>query len=233
MPTGQEIMQRAGVLLNDTDHIRWPLTQLCDWINEACRAIVLAKPSASSKTIVLTLVKGTYQTVPQAGTPTPLMLVSVIRNMLHETDRSKGGRAITITNRAMLDAQMPDWHNERSVRFKKEVRHYVYDEATPLEFYVYPGNDGTGLVEAAISTLPVKLTASGADDAIGSYAAVLGLPEPYSVPILDYVLYRAFAVDDIDGAIARSVSHYQQFAAAVGLKIQIEKATTPNQKRVS
>jgi hypothetical protein len=34
--------------------------------------------------------------------------------------------------------------------------------------------------------------------------------------------------DDIDGAAARSAVHYQQFATAIGLKIQVEKSHSPN-----
>ena len=49
MPKASEIMKLAGVQLLDEDHIRWPLTELADWVNDGVKAIVLAKPSASSK----------------------------------------------------------------------------------------------------------------------------------------------------------------------------------------
>lgn len=229
MPTGSEIMKRAGVLLNDTEYTRWTPEDLCEWINEACRAIVLAKPSACSTTITLALQKGTHQTIPTDGST--LALVKVVRNLRDNNDRSKSGRTITVTDGAVLDAQIPNWHDDRYVRFRREVRHYVYDEATPLEFYVYPGNDGEGVVEAAISKLPTKLVASSDPSDVESYAADIGLPEPYSVPILDYVLSRAHMVDDIDGNPGRSLAHYQQFATAIGLKIQVEGATSPNSRR--
>jgi hypothetical protein len=228
MATGREILSRAAILLNDADHIRWPLSEMCDWLNEGARAIVLAKPSASSTTIVLALQVGTLQIVPQTGTPTPLSLVGLNRNIVDATEPRKAGRMIKRTNRAMLDAVEPDWHDRTQVQFRKEVRNYTFDELVPLQYYVYPGNDGTGLVEAEIAVLPTPLVASGDPTDIASYAGDIGLPEPYSVPLLDYVLYRCQMKDDIDGAAGRSAIHYQQFATAIGLKIQVEKAQSPN-----
>lgn len=233
MPSGQEIMARAGVALNDTDYVRWTLPELADWINEAVRAIILAKPSASTSSIALTLAVGTLQKVPASGSPTPLMLQNIVRNLKDATLPRVGGRIITATNKPVLDQQVPYWHDPTKTPYKKEVRQFVFDEANPLEFYCYPGNDGTGVVEAVVSTLPTPLSASGSPDAIGSYAGSIGLPEPYSVPILDYVLYRAQLKDDIAGNAGRAVGHYQAFAAALGIKIKVEGATSPNSKRAS
>lgn len=230
MPTGREIMERASVLLLDEDNTRWPLTELCSWINEGVKAIVLAKPSASSATIDIQLAAGTLQKVPASGTPTPLALQNISANVRSITPRLLG-RAITIVGRTVLDAADPNWHDTRYVPFKKDVRHYVYDEASPLEFFCYPGNNGDGVVQGLVSTLPAPLAASGDVKELASYAGDIGLPEPYSDPLLDYVLYRAQMKDDLAGAAGRSAMHYQQFATAVGLKIQVEGSTSPNSRR--
>lgn len=233
MPTGREIMQRAATMLNDDTHVRWPLPELCDWINEAVRAVILAKPSASTQSRVLTLVKGTLQAVPQGGAePKALMLVRIVRNLKDATSSPRaGGRVVSATDRAILDAQQPRWHESAYVPFRKEVRQYIYDENVPLEFYTYPGNDGTGVVEAEISTLPTPLAADDDPAVIDSYGADIGLPEPYSGPVLDYTLFKCFSKDDLTGVPARAQAHYQLFAAAVGLKIQVERATSPNAQR--
>ncbi|EHK57637.1 DUF6682 family protein [Allomesorhizobium alhagi] len=228
MPTGQEIMERAAVLLNDEDHIRWPLNELRDWINDGIKAIVLAKPSASTSSRILTLAVGTLQSVPATGTPTPLMLVRIVRNLKSQNDPREGGRIVTPTSRETLDAVDPFWHDRGQTPYRKEVRQYVYDEANPLEFYCYPGNDGNGIVEAVVSQLPAPLAASGDETVIGSYTGSIGLPEPYSVPLLDYVMFRALGKDDLGGNPGRAQGHYQLFASAVGLKIQVERATSPN-----
>lgn len=231
MPTGQEIMVRAGVLLNDVDHVRWPLSELCDWINDGVKATVLAKPSASSASRVLSLAEATLQTIPQSGSPLPLALLRVVRNITADGPPRVGGRIITPTSHADLNAQDPNWHDSNAVRFRKEVRHIVFEEENPREFYVYPGNDGTGKIEVILSELPAPLVAAGDVTLEASYGGSIGLPEPYSVPITDYVVYRAESKDDLGGNAGRAAAAFAAFAAAVGLKTQVEAATGPNARR--
>jgi len=231
VPTARQIMEKATVLLADDDHTRWPLSELCTWINEAVQATVLAKPSASTASRAITLQKGTLQKVPSTGAPEPLMLQRLVRNLVSADDPRAGGRIITVTSRESLDAQAPHWHDPTRVRYQRDVRHYVYDENNPLEFYVYPGNDGTGVVEAVLSVLPAATAPSGDPDDLASYETDIGLSDLYSVPLTDYVLFRAFAKDDLDGQPGRSMAHYQLFASAVGLKIQVEGATSPNRRK--
>jgi hypothetical protein len=231
MPTGSEILSRAAILLNDVDHVRWPLAEMRDWLNEGVRAICLGKPSASSSTQVLALQVGTLQKVPVNGAVAkPLSLLGINRNIVDAAEPRKGGRMIKRTDRAILDATEPNWHNRSRVQFSREVRNYCYDELVPLQYYVYPGNDGTGMVEAELATLPPPIVIDPTDSPtdINSYAIDVGLPEPYSVPLLDYVLYRCQLKDDLDGQAGRAAVHYQQFATAIGLKIQVEKAHSPN-----
>jgi hypothetical protein len=230
VPSGQEIMVRVGVLLQDVSHVRWPLTELRDWINEGVKATILAKPSASSAPRVLTLAEGTLQQIPQSGTPLPLALLSVVRNIV-TTSPLVAGRIITPTTHQVLNAQIPNWHDNRFQRFTKEVRHVVFDEQVPTHFYVFPGNDGTGKIEANLSVLPAPLAATGAVDAEASYAAQIGLSELYTPVIVDYVCYRAHSKDDLAGNAGRAMTHFQAFAAAVGLKTQVEAATGPNARR--
>jgi len=231
MLAGRDILERAAKLLIDEDNVRWPLVELADWINEGVKAILIAKPSAHSETHVISLQKGTLQTVSTAGVPTPLALVRVVRNITAEGPPRVGGRIVTPVESEILDAQEPYWHDDRHTRFRREVKHVVFDEDAPLEFYVWPGNDGTGKVEAIIATMPAPFAADGPDDDIASYAGDVGLPEPYSAPLLDYVLFRAFSKDDLEGASARASTHFQLFANAIGLKIQVEGATSPNARR--
>ncbi|GLQ09249.1 hypothetical protein GCM10007913_11810 [Devosia yakushimensis] len=232
MRTGAEIMRDAGILLNDEKHTRWSLPELCGWINEASRAIVLGKPSAKTHTRTLQLEAGTKQNVAAvSGLPTPIALVEVVRNVAGPAEPLVGGRTVRATSRTILDAQDPYWHVADRVPFRKEVRHIVYEEQLPLEFYVYPGNDGTGFVEAIVSHVPAALVATGADDALTSYAAEIDLAEPYSVPILDYVLFRCQSKDDTAAMPGRASVHYQAFASAIGLKIQVEGASSTNSRR--
>lgn len=230
MLTGRQIMEAAGILLLDETYVRWPLAELAKWINEGVRAIILAKPSAKSTTIAVQLQKGTLQSVPQTGDPQPLRLLSIVRNLKSADDRV-GGRIVRPTKRSLLDAQAPYWHDERRVRFQKEVRQFCFDEENPLEFYTYPGNDGNGIVEAVVSTLPAPLEPSGDPEDIASWEADIGLQEIYLGPLTDYVLYRSQLKDDVASNTGRSAIHYQQFATALGIKVQTERTTSPNRDR--
>lgn len=231
MVTGKDVMEKAGILLNDEQHVRWTLPELCLWINDGVRAVVMAKPSASSKTVILSLVEGTLQRLPTDLTPKAFALLRIIRNLKTTAESPReGGRIIRMTDQAALDVEVPGWHDGATVTFKKEVRQATFDPEVPLEYYVYPGNDGTGIIEAAVSTIPIALTASGNVDVLGSYISDIGLPEPWSPPVIDYVLYRAQMKDDTAGSGGRAMTHYQQFATAVGLKVQVERSSNPNTK---
>lgn len=232
MPTGAEIMTRAGVLLQDEGHVRWTLAELCNWINDGQRAIVLAKPSACSGTIVLSLAQGTWQQLPTAS-PAPLSLIDITRNLLGDgSSRSNSGRAVRPVDRELLDAQDPNWHSSASRPFQREVRNFVFNSDNPREFYVFPGNDGTGKVEALVAKPPTPLVATGdVAEALAAYSQSLDLPEPYSVPLLDYVVYRAHSKDDETGNAPLAQMHYQAFSTALGIKVQVDRTTTPNARR--
>jgi hypothetical protein len=230
MPTGQTVMSLAGVLLNDEAHTRWPLPELCNWLNQATQAIILAKPSASSQFMVIDLVAGTHQSIPDTGAPRPLRMLDVVCNITG-TSPVVRGRSISVVSRNQLDASVPNWHDPTRVRARTEARHVIFDEDVPLEFYTYPPNDGAGKIEAAVSVLPAPVTATGDANDIASYEADTGLKPLYEAPLLDYVLYRAFAKDDLQGAPQRSMAHYARFAEAIGIKIQTEASTSANRKR--
>jgi hypothetical protein len=231
MLTGQQIMVAAGVIINDTGHVRWTLPELCEWLNEGVRQIVLAKPSASSGSYVLSLVAGTLQAIPQTGTPLPMSLLNIVRNIVTDGSPRVPGRSVTPTTHRELNANEPNWHETASVPFQKEVRHFIFDENNPKEFYVFPGNNAQGKVEAILSVLPAPVVAVGDVSLEASYAGSTGLHEIYQGPLTDYLCYRAHSKDDVAGEAGRANVHFAAFAAAVGLKTQVEAATSPNNRR--
>jgi len=225
------IMSSAAILLLDEEHVRWPLAEIAGWIDEAVKNIVLVKPSASSITITLELDEGTKQKLPDDESI--VMLLDIIRNL--GGSGISAGRMIKPTSRNQLDAADPYWHNPLRWPFKSEVRQFVFDETTPREFYVFPGNDGTGQVEAAVSKLPATVISQIAPDAdkreLATWDKPTGLSDEYTAPVLDYVLYRCFGKEDPAAAPGRAVTHYQAFATALGIQSQVETANTPNRKK--
>lgn len=230
--TAKEILVKAGELLFDKEYTRWKLPELVGWLNDGMRDICLAKPSAKSSTRVLSLAAGTHQSIPTASSlAEPLQLIDVIRNITNEGPPREAGRTIKTVSRDLLDSENPDWHDGKSVRFRKTVRNVCFDEQNPLEFYVYPGNDGTGKVEALIAQIPAPIVATGDADDLDSYATEIDLPDIYASPLLDYVMARACSKDEEGNFDTRAQYHEQRFAQSMGIKIQVEGASSPNNRR--
>jgi len=203
------IISRAQILIQDTTGVRWPATELLDWVNDGQREVCLFKPSVGAKNETLDLVSGTKQSIPASG----LGLLRVVRNM---TDAGAGARSVRIIDREVLDTQLPDWHSSTTAA---DVKHYIFDDLDPKTFYVYPPNDGTGHLEIIYAATPTAVTSS--DD--------ISIPDVYANSLLDYVLFRAYGKDsDHAGNAQRSVQHYQLFTASLGMKTQSEGMASPN-----
>lgn len=218
-----DIFKRVLEILQDNKARRWTLPELCMWINDALREIALQKPTAVSRTIQMDLDEGTLQALPEDY----LSFIKPVRNMVG----GKPGRTISTIHAATLDAQQPDWHSGRHVRFRPEVRHFVFDEADPRVFYCYPGNTGTGRIEVIAAREPDPVVPTGAGDAMSSYDVEMDIQSIYSNPIIDFVLFRAYAKDSQNaGAAQRAVLYYQQFANSLGIKAQVDGFSNPKYK---
>jgi len=149
--SGQEILSRAAIILQDSTNIRWPFDELLRWLHDGQREVVLRKPDAYTKSEPLQLtVSETKQSIPAAG----IQLLDVVRNL--GTTGTTPGRAITRTERYILDAQRPNWNTETG---SSVVKHYMFDERNPKIFYVYPPQPATspGYIEIVYSASPDPL----------------------------------------------------------------------------
>lgn len=224
-----EIMMRASRILLDEDYTRWTMTELADWVTDALREVALQVPTATARNIVIALVEGTRQRLPDNCQ----QLLRVVRNVDVEGDNRVGKGVLTIVDRRLLDSQDPNWHDGQYVRFKPYARHFVFDETDPLTFYVWPGNDGTGNIEAVVSVIPKAVTADeGADaETLTSYGMTIDILDVYANLLLDYTLYRAYCKDSQNaGAAQRAAMYYQQFATALGIKSNSAMMNSPNFK---
>lgn len=232
MFTARDIFEKAGILLNDTGKLssvrRWPLLELCGWLNDGLGAIVIQKPSATAKNVTLPLVRGTLQTIPDGY----VSILRPVRNMRNESSDRQPRRTISVVSNEQLSDVNPAWHDEYSVNYAQQVKHFVFDEVNPRAFYVYPGNDGTGAIESVLCAEPqVVAPLNEYVDELSSYEVEIELEDIYAGVLLDYVLYRARSKDAQDaGSATRAALHYQQFANALGIKINVEANTSPNIK---
>lgn len=219
--TARDVMRRASLVLNDVEQVRWTSEELFGWIREACRQIALLKPSAVSKHVEIALVEGVLQSIPQDA----VALVRVTRNLLSASGASprEGGTAITPATRHSMDSLIPGWTDPNVIPFSDRVAHVIQDMADPRAFYVVPGNDGTGRIEAIVAVMPPEMADPADPLDVDSYEAEVPVPDIYEAAVTDYVLYRAFSKDAaLPGSAARAMAHYQTFAQAIGVKAQMD-----------
>jgi hypothetical protein len=216
-----DVLSRASKALSDVDEVRWTAASKLEYFNDGLLEIAVQKPSAFSRTVELPLAAGTLQTVPEAYSG----LIRAVRNVTGDAGATPraGGRAITPTRRDILNDQFLDWHSAATIPYARTVQHVIADEFEPRQFYVFPGNDGTGIIEAIVALIP---------DAIASpitSATTAPLDRVYFNALADYVAYRAYAEDTIlNGSVQRAQAHYQLFQQALGIRQGIEGAANVN-----
>lgn len=221
-----DIITRADVILQD-NNVRWPAAELLYWLNDAYRAIVMLRPDANMQSGTFTCAAGTRQDLDKSvgGFPTALRLRAVVRNVAAASTK----RAIRLVSRAVLDDQRPGWHAETG---EINIQHYVYDPLNPKEFYVYPPATSAAELEVVYSSVPTQhaIGDSGIanEAAIKTSTVVIRLDDIYVNPILDYILYRAYAKDAEYAANAqRAQGHFAAFGQALGSSTQADAATAP------
>lgn len=222
--TGANILARIKDILQDTTSVRWPEAELLRYINDAQREIVNYRPESSATTANVQLVAGTKQSLPSGG----LRLIKVTRNMSDTSGGATGKRAIRIVNVDILNTQEPDWNDPTvsgDAAHGTVVKHYIFDEDDPKNFYVYPGVSGNAYVEVVYSDSPTDL---------GNTSATISVDDIYANAIMDYVLFRAYQKDsEYAGNAQRANQHYQLFLNCIGQGNQASMMLDPNNDRVS
>ena len=222
--TGTNLLSRIKDTLQDTTSVRWPEAELLRYINDAQREIVNFRPESSAKTANVQLVTGTKQALPTDG----LRLIKVTRNMSDASGGATGKRAIRIVNVDILNTQEPDWNDQTvsgDAAHGTVVKHYIFDEDDPRNFYVYPGVSGNAYVEVVYSASPTDLA---------NTSATISVDDIYANAIIDYVLYRSYMKDaEYAGNAQRAQNHYQLFTASIGQGGQSAMLLDPNNDQVS
>jgi len=219
-----DIIRRVEDVLQDTN-IRWPRTELQNWMNESYLAITLARPDANAKAGTFTCAVGTRQTLTKTGGggyPSALRLLDVTRNLAS----TSGYKVIRLVARSVLDDQRPAWHAETGTT---AIQHFTFDPRQPKEFFVYPPATAAAEIEVVYTDSPgaTALTESQLDPA-GSDTTVILLDDIYMSPMIDWILYRAYSKDAEYGANEqRAQAAYGAFNAALTTKNQVDSAVSP------
>ena len=207
-----DVLDRASIILQDADHVRFPNAELLKFFNDAQREVVLHRPDSNMQNASFTPADGSKQTIPSGG----ITLVDVVRNI--------GGYAITQVERKILDETLPNWHNTTQDTTRK-IEHFVFDAADPKTFYVYPK------AIAASDSIEIIYSSPPADIAISNFSTdtqTITLDDVYANSLLDYILYRAYQKDaEFAGNAQKSAMHYQGFANSLGIKARVDGALSP------
>lgn len=207
----REVVESAGILLQDSGHTRWTEAELMKWLNAGQSEAVIYKPNICVRSIDHPLIKGSRQTLPQDG----YALIDIPCN----TD----GNVVTVIPRSSLDAQEPTWHLPRNA--STTALHYCYSELDPKHFYIYPPSPGGNRVELVYNAIPATVRVSDP----------IAIDDIYVSALVDYVIYRAFSKDSefAPPSGASAAQHYTNFQNAIRGKAGSEAATDPNKRDIS
>ena len=202
--TVANLLARATALLQDSTNVRWPETELLNYLNDGQRQIVLQVPNANPVNDDITLAAGTKQAIPSDG----IRLLDVVRNT--------SGNAVRRTERDTLDENNPGWHQETGVT---AIKNWVFNPDDPKHFYVNPPATTSASLEIVYSASP--------DDA--TLVGNISLDDIYANALLDYILYRAYSKDaENSGNMSKAAGSYAAFNASLGNKLQTDVTSDPN-----
>ena len=189
------VMRKANTILQDNGAVRWTAMEMCDWLNDAMRAVVTMKPNALSGSVALTLVAGTRQTLPDEYA----VLTQVVANLVGATGFTRGEAIRVVQNRQMLDSRIPNWHSNSAggIPFAGNISYVLQEPMAPREFYVVPGAIAGTRIEAIVGkkAVDVPIPTSGNVLDVNAYTTVVEFDDLYQAILLDLLLFRAFSKD--------------------------------------
>lgn len=205
------LIDNVEVILKDAANIRWDAVDLIIWLNQGQKEIVIHKPDASVITESVVLTAGSKQALPTGG----VMLIDVTRNMGTSAGaEADAGATISLVEKKVMDRLLPTWS---SATGSTTTKHYMFDARNPTVYYVYPKSLGTNYVEISYSKVPT-------DSAAGGNITILDI---YEGALMDYILYRAYSVNDDVNSVERAKHHLSAFMLSVGKLEQVETINNP------
>lgn len=217
------IFDSCWLELSDPEHVRWPESELADYLTGAVAQMAALKPSLFSSFLNLRLAPGEIQTVPAEFTE----LLDIIYNV-----NPDGTAGPTITQGSFTAARaLGRLSCTYTYGGGYVVRSFTTHPNNDTFFYVDPAvpADVAATVRALVRLAPNVIT-SAADAVV----MVNTTPETYREALKDWVLYRAFAKDvESSDSFNRSQAHYKAFMQFLGVpprdKDGVPVATSPRE----
>ncbi len=190
--TSTTVLDKAAILLFDTNNVKWARSELLGYLNDGQRAIVAVIPEANSVTQNLTLVAGSRQTLPTGAN----MLLEITRNM--GATGTTPGRMLKLVDRAVLNESNPAWQSDPTAT---TTTLYMYNLRDRYAFYVYPQATAGQMLEAVLSMIPTDIVEP----------AVISISDIFQPALLDYILWRAYSKDAPYASANKAAPYFQSF----------------------
>lgn len=217
--TIQDIMDRVSLLYNDTTYDRVSKDMYLKFLDDALMQLVMVRPDANSKVVVMQLDPGTKQTFPADM----LTLIDVYRN--RGQDGITDGPPIWEVNRKDLDYFM-NWHTP-SVVEPTSITEYAYDPKTSKLFWVSPS-------PGAYTPIFIELSYSYAFPTFAvlewERALTQAIPcdESFSGAVSAYILYRLYSTDTASKTDKVMADAYKaEFYNQAGVEAKASSSMTP------
>lgn len=189
------------------------------FLQDAIRTLILSRPDANAVTEPLLLTGlATRQTLPSDA----LRLIDITRNM--GFNGQTPGYPVTLIKRSELDDSNFTWHSEAaSSGGSAFIDHFTYDLKDPYNFFVTPAPKASPAVyvEIIVSKLPTLPTA---------YGDTVPVSDVFWQPILHWMLYKAYAIDDEAVNVELAIHHHNGFYQSIGQEIQAGTIVKPTIK---
>lgn len=209
--TGQQIADKAEIILQDASNNRWSEAELLGWINDGQLEVLKEKPDTNPGIAAVQLSAGAEQSLAS----TAMQLLDVTTNM--GTDGTTRGDVVSVVERKFMDAIEPGWMIKTAA---DTVIHVVYDpKRAPKKFWVYPMSTGNNYIELITSDYPTVLSALNENITVG---------DEYATTIMHYVLFMAFSKDAEErNSAQRAIAHFNAFLAGLGFRDMKEDSIQP------
>lgn len=191
------------VLLDPSPGVTWLDANLLALINEAERAICALKREAYPIRATLTLVAGTWQTLPADG----LAIMDLYHNVV-------SGRRAILCNRELMDAAAISFPIATQ---ETDVQEWTKDDRDPTRFDVIPPNNGSGQVIALYGATPPAIAAVGNP---------INLLDIYEQCIKAFVIAQAYAENTDRFDLAKYAAYTSEWKGILGISSQSQVAVS-------
>lgn len=248
----KDAIWRVSSLLQDVapQFVRWPETEIVNWLNDAQLAITKYLPAANSRVDTIKLAPGTRQSIeyinaanckPGDGSvpSAPILgtqLLDVIRNMGNDGVTPGNSIRLLTDGREVLDSQKPNWHTISG----SSVANYMFDPRTPRYFYISPGAPtGADLwAEIAYTAQPIAIPNNGVPGnelyLFGSANATkISVADEHIDDLVNYTCARAFMKNaQFAGNGPNAQAYTAMFLASINAKVAALTGNNPNLQRL-